>query len=278
MSQNKKMNFIVYSLCKEININAIADQFGIKKRFNWEDYLSLREKDLKGILNDSSNKLVNLYPFGSIVFINLAHSEIVDVINYLSKVDKNLLDYSLEFKDDYSLEIIEEEASFDNDRMISPIYKDYMQQIISIVLAKSVSLEKIEKDISILLDEVETVITLLNKGDLKSKDQKIAKISARVLSFKYNTLSYIMLLDKPDITWDNQDAEKLYTDLSHLFELDERYQKIQAKADTLMDIIDVFSTLTQHKKANTLEWMIIILILIEIFITLADYTYKFLIK
>jgi uncharacterized Rmd1/YagE family protein len=80
-----------------------------------------------------------------------------------------------------------------------------------------------------------------------------------------------MLLDKPDITWENQDAETLYIQLSQFYELKDRYDKIQAKTETLMDITQVFGSLTHQRRGNKLEWMVIILIAIEIVLTLIEF-------
>lgn len=271
------MYFKVFALCKELNLNKIAQHFGIMRKFEWEDFFILNEDQLEGLIKDTEGKYVNVFPFGSIVFVNMPHHEITDVVNYLKVIDPNLKDANFDFSDDYS---IQAGASLllDDEVMTVDRIEGYHKNIISTVLAKSVALEKIENDVVILLDEMESVINLLNKYNLKFDSRKVAEFSSRVLGFKYKTLSYIMLLDKPDITWNNQDAEILYQHMAHIFELDERYQKIQAKSDTLMDIIEVFSTLTQNRKANTLEWMIIVLIIIEIVITLTDYAVKFLAK
>lgn len=269
------IEFKAFALCNEIHLNTLATHFGIRKRFEWEDFLKLKEPQLKGILKEPENKSVHLFAFGSIVFVNMQHHEIVDVINYLSSFEKGLNLAKFDYKDEYSLELAPGEEVLTNDAMTVTAFETYHSDILSVVLAKSVALERIEADIETLLDQIEDVINRLQKGNLSSRDDQLSKISARILGFKYNTVSYIMLLDKPDSTWNNQKAEELYTRLSHMFELDERYNKTQAKTDTLMDIVQVFTSLTQHRKANILEIMIIALIMIEIFITIAEHVVGF---
>lgn len=276
------VSFKAVSLCNEINLNSIAAHFGIKKKFEWEDFVRLNENHLKGVLKEPETKNVLIFAFGSVVFVNMLHHEIVDVIHYLATIDSRLDNTKFEFYDDYnllfdnSIEDLPTEESYTNESLTVKESAFYQMEIISIVLAKSVALEKIEAGIEILLDEIEVVMERLQKGNLTFRDQKTAKISARILGFKYNTLSSIMILDKPDITWNNSNAEDLYQHLAHLFELDERYSKIQQKSNTLMDIVQVFSSLTQHRKSNSLEWIIIILIMFEIIMTLTDYAFKYL--
>ena len=84
------INFKAVSLCNEINLNALAAHFGIKKKFEWEDFLRLSATQLKGILKEHDNKSVNIFAFGALVFVNLQHHEIMDVLNYLSTVESRL--------------------------------------------------------------------------------------------------------------------------------------------------------------------------------------------
>jgi uncharacterized Rmd1/YagE family protein len=79
-----------------------------------------------------------------------------------------------------------------------------------------------------------------------------------------------MFLDKPDITWDNDDLDLLYSRMANLFELRQRYQEIRVKSETLMDITAVFTGLSHARRATRLEWIIIILIALEIVIYVVE--------
>ncbi|MGE5678657.1 MAG: RMD1 family protein [Pseudomonadota bacterium] len=262
-----------YSLCNEISLDKVASHFGINKKYKWEDFLTLKEENLKGVLPVPEGKSAVIFPFGSIVFVNMEHHEIVDLVNYLKKLELNLKNADYKFGESYMLEIGVEETSVGFDSMSVSDYQNYHLGILATVLAKSVALEKVEKDLGELVDEFENIVELLGKGMLNISDEKIAKMSARILGFKFDTISYIMLLDKPDITWENQEAETLYMQLSQFYELNERYEKIQSKTETLMDITQVFGSLAQQKRGNKLEWLVIILIGFEIVLTLIEYIF-----
>lgn len=267
-------SFKAHALFKEINLNTIAAHFGINKEFKWEDFLRLQADQLSGIISNPVGKRINLFPYGSVVFMNMEQQEITEVVNYLLKIDPKLSTPDYTYQDEYSLQLTSETESVTNDAMLVHEITFYHLEILSTVLAKSVALENVESDIEVLLDEVESVIDKLQNGILNYRDDTLARTSARILRFKYKTLSTIMLLDKPDITWNNEGAEVLHNDISHLFELGDRYDRLQAKSRTLIDILDVFSTLTQQRRANNLDWLIIILILISIIISLIDFYYK----
>lgn len=266
----KSKKFTAYSLCSEINLDILAVHFGINKKYKWEDYLILNSNNLEGILNNTDEKQAIVFPFGTIAFVNMEFHEIVDFCNYLSKIDLNMLDISFDFFDEYLLEEEKESEEDFYEYLGVPKIQNFHVQILAVVLAKSVALERIESGIRKMLDVFEPIIRKLEVGKLNIKEKRIAELSARVLNFKFNTLSYVMLLDEPDITWNSQEASDLYRKLSKVFELSDRYDGIKAKTNTLMDIISVFNELAHQKKGDFLEWVIIILILIELIILLLD--------
>jgi uncharacterized Rmd1/YagE family protein len=263
-------------LCSEINLGTIANHFGINKKFKWAEPLSLNEKNLDGILLQPENKYVYLFHFGSIVFVNLSFHEMQDIIKYLKNLDEDIGNITpFTYKEDFKLEVKQNLDSGDNSDMsfeikynsvVTGSLNSFFVDIIAIVLAKSVSLENVESGIDKLLDEIEDIMEFLDKGHLSLSDKRLAKTSGKILRFKYNSISNLMLLDKPDVTWKYEEVEEFYLELSSLFELKDRYENIRNKSEILMDITEVFTSLSHAKRGNKLEWMVIILIGIEILI------------
>lgn len=257
-------------VANEINLNEIAAHFGINKKFKWEDILCLDSNHLKGILKEVENKRVFIFHFGSMVFMNVTFHEIKDVLNYLKKLDNSLpIKSAFDQMEEYKVKVGDpEEYIVDNEAVTIPEELYFYYEIAAMILAKSVALDKIEIDVDAVFDKVEEIMDKLKEGNLNIKDRQLSSLSARILTFKYNTISYIMLLDKPDIVWDNTDAERVYNDLSHLFELDERYENVRMKTEALMDITEMFASLAMSRRDARLEWIIIILIAVEIVMSL----------
>ncbi len=264
-------------LSSEINLNAISSHFGLNKKFKWEDPLVLSGSALKGLIKDTENKWIYIYYFGSLVFINMEYHEIQDLVKYIKGIDENLKNNNInEYIDDYKLEISPEyEYSLYNDLMTSNEFQPYYLDIISLVLAKSISLKKVENDTDKLLDSIEDVIDYLENGKFNMSDKQLARTSAKVIRFKYNTISNLMLLDKPKAAWNNENIENFFLELAALFDIDDRYKKITHKSEILHDITDVFGSLTHEKRATKLEIMVIVLILFELLISLFELFTKY---
>jgi uncharacterized Rmd1/YagE family protein len=272
----KTISFRAAALLNEIHTNRIAAHFGIRHKFKWEESLRLGEEALQGILRQPAGKAIYVFPFGSIVFVNCEQQEIMALIHYLGSIEKGLAAVTaLDFYEDYKIEIRpEENLAVYNDKLITSQELSFQQEIVSTILAKSVALERIEVGIDKLLDEIEEIVNFLQRGYLTVSDKKLAQISSRILRFRLNTISYIMLLDKPEITWVNEDAEALFDELSPLFELTDRCENIRQKSEMLMDITKVFAELTHAKRSTRLEWAIIVLIAIEIILALIAMFYQ----
>lgn len=272
----KKFLFRANNLTNEFDLNRIGGHFGISKKFRWEDSLRLNHTQLRYIIKEARSKYVRIYSFGSIVFTNLTESEILSFINYLS-TNLNLKPqfnnkyedvYELQSSENYSVKISNDYATCDI-AQIGPI-----TEIISLILARSVALDRMENSINKLIDEIEEKITFLEKGKLNIKDKDLAKLASRILNFKYSSISNIMLFDKPDITWEDISIDEFYHEIVELFELKDRYEQVKHKSEILMDITEVFSTLGHERRATRLEWTIIILIVIEIVITVSELAFK----
>lgn len=266
----KKIKLLAVSLCNEININRLSSHFGINKKHQWDEPLVLSDEQLKGILRMPDEKSAYIFSFGSIVFLDFEHHEVMDLLDYLKKIEKNLSSIStLDYTDDYVVTVNPgNEFLVNNEGTVLPEIGEMYLEIIATVLAKSVALSRIEDQIDDLMDAVEDIINYLETGKLNISDEKLAKMSGKILSFKYSTLSHIMLLDKPEITWVNEESENLYIELEEQFELADRYEKIRHKTETLLDITEVFTSLVHAKRGTRLEWMIIFLIAFEIVLSI----------
>ncbi len=257
-------------LCNEIGLDVLAKHFGIARRSRWEDFLALTEENLTGILPDPKGRLAHLFPFGCIVCFGMGHHEVVDLVAYLRRLEPRLQGPSERYQEDCILEAGASHLEIRDDRVRVPSLDGWVPDILSTVLSKSVAFERIESEIERLMDEAEPVVQNLSSGKVSSSDGNISRLAGRILSFRLDTVSYIQLLDKPDATWDNPGAEDLYAKLSQFFELQDRYDKIQAKTTVLMDLTEVVTTYAHHHRGARLEWVIILLFAFEILFSLYE--------
>lgn len=265
------ISFIAFAVNGELDLNRLATRLAIPHRFRWEEPMRLHPVTLSPSAPGDALG-VYLYYFGSMVFLNCSDDVIARFLDGLNQHVETLKNQACPpFRDDYRLKVVAgAEAAISNDGMVAPLFREDLPEIISFVLAKSVALELIEERIDAVFDEVGGLIGRLEQGVLELPDRRLARLAASVLGFKYTSISHIMVLDKPDITWNNEEADRLYLTMADLFELTPRYQEIKHKSETLMNVTEVFSSLSHARRAARLEWIIIILIAFEIVMALLE--------
>lgn len=265
------ITFIAFAVNGELDLNRLAGRLAIPRRFRWEEPMRLHPVTFTpSVAGDTLG--VYLYFFGSLVFLNCSDDIIARFLDGLKQHVEILKNQTrLPFRDDYRLSVVAgAETAITNDGMTAPLFREELPEIISFVIAKSVALELIEERIDTVFDDVGGLIGRLEQGVLELPDRRLARLAAAVLGFKYTSISHIMVLDKPDITWNNEEADRLYLTMADLFELTPRYQEIKHKSETLMNVTEVFSSLSHARRAARLEWIIIILIAFEIIMALLE--------
>ncbi len=265
----ERFDFVAFALPGEVDLNRVAQKLGIARKYRWEEPLVLNLADLSVSTRERSGvHQVYLYYFGGMVFINTPEDVMHAFLARMAGVTEEFRpDMPLRYRDDYTLRI-DAGAPMDvsNDSAVMPHYERSFIDIICFVIAKSAALERIEEKVDQVLDDMEGLIGRLNRGKLSVPDRELARLASTILNFKYTSIAHVMVLDKPEITWEEPEADRLYLTMANLFELDQRYQEIRHKSETLLDITEVFSGLSHARRAARLEWIIIVLILIEIVI------------
>lgn len=271
----KPITFKAFAITNEIDLNKIAIHCGIPKKFTWEEPLILKGDILNSILNKNVNdsQQVLVFSFGSIVFINYSHvDEIKEFAAYIRSYEPDIDLVNVDrYTDDYSLHFSEtENIKLTDEYVVVPKYEFFYPELISTVLAKSVALEKTEEQLGKIHDKLEAMIDRLEKGKLRIGNKELARTTAKIVRHEYNTLAYIMILDKPDITWTSSIAGEFYDSMLDFFELNDRYKILKSKTEILYNIMDGFSNISHSIRGLFVEWIIVILIVFEIVLTILE--------
>ncbi|CAG7652608.1 RMD1 family protein [Paenibacillus allorhizosphaerae] len=276
----REITFKAIAITNEIDLNKVAIDCGIPKKYTWEQPLILRGDILRSILHKDVNEAqqVLIFSFGSLVFINHSNDhEITSFLKYLQTFEPEIDLQQIEnYTDDYSLQIGDTDTvELTDEYVVVPTYEDYYPDLISTVLAKSVALEKIEEQLGKIQDSLETMIDRLERGKLRVGNKELAKTTAKIVRHEYNTLAYIMILDKPDITWTNSSASEFHDKMMEFFELNDRYKVLKSKTDILYHIMEGITNMSHSIRGLFVEWIIVFLIVVEVILTLIEFAVRF---
>lgn len=146
-----------------------------------------------------------------------------------------------------------------------PRIDEEMIRLIMLHTSQSVALDRYSEITERLLEEATKHTDSLEKnGRLRISSLKLKKFIGRTLNIKNRISENLYIFDSPEVVWEDEQLEKLDNDLKKTFDLKNRYRNIQDRIAIIKENLELFKDIWNHKESSTLEWVIIILIVIEV--------------
>ncbi|EKD25856.1 MAG: hypothetical protein ACD_79C01467G0002 [uncultured bacterium] len=139
-------------------------------------------------------------------------------------------------------------------------------KIIAMLLAQSVALDHLENTADgVLMDFSPLLEDLSKKGRITISARKSLKLIGFAMQTRFSVLENLALFDKPAETWDSDEMEELYQGLIDFFDIGERQEVLNAKLEFINENTKMLFEVLSSRKSHYLDWIIIVLIAIEIF-------------
>lgn len=216
-----------------------------------------------------SNKFV-IFPYG--VVVCWGDGNLTSALVLLKSHLKNAYPQDLTLTDTFSLQTNATETDgklIFEDTIFLPTLDRFQLVAISHSIAQSLRLTKFE---DITLDSFSKIKhipqNLATHGKIKESKKQISKMQGHLYSLKSMIRLEYSILDKPEFFWDYPEYDELYIKMSSYLEIHQRLAIIDKKFETIDEILSILSSELNHRHSSRLEWIIIILILIEVIKTL----------
>ncbi len=142
-------------------------------------------------------------------------------------------------------------------------------QVVAEILAKSAVLSFYEESVARVFDTVEQLAAGLAAGGLRGAARRnLLRQIGSVLQIQTRTVGRAEVTEKPEITWDRPDLDRLYERLAVEYELRDRDLALNRKLEVISRTAETYQEILQHRQTLRVEWYIVILILVEIVIIL----------
>jgi uncharacterized Rmd1/YagE family protein len=138
-------------------------------------------------------------------------------------------------------------------------------RIIAMLLAQSVALDHLERETdSVLQGFTQHLDDLRVRGRIRMSARRILKNIGFAMQVRFSVLSNLALFDKPAETWDSESIEDLYQEMIDFFDIAERQEVLSTKLDFISENTRMLFEVLSSRKSHSLEWIVIVLIGIEI--------------
>jgi uncharacterized Rmd1/YagE family protein len=220
----------------------------------------------RGIENGYYGKNETLYavlaPFGVLTLIAEEKKEILNALSLL----RISLDTENILTQDYPIHIdpnLPTRFSVTNEAIMLRDATTLNLNIIALAVSQSVGLERYEKRLDTLFAQSRRIVESIHTFSIRRRSH-LMQFAKRLALTRHDMVSNLLLLDKPNILWDNEEAEALYTKLAFTLELYDRHEIALSKLSQIKEDVMLVMDIINHKKSEFLEWIIIVLIGVEI--------------
>lgn len=248
----------------------IAEVFNIKKlrtEFGIEPHSSSPSEIFYTLKN--KKRYLYIFDYGVVVFANYTVQEKKKIIDFVKKFSSTIV--NLDLLEEYRIEIDENipKVIIKNDYVSVPFVDPSVMKIVMLNIAQSVALDYYE----VLTNELitsskEYILELEQRGKLSISKKNLLKYIGKVLNVKNSIVDNLYILDDPNLVWDDEELNLLNRHLKANFDINPRFRDLDYRLDIVEDNLKLFTDVLNVRESSRLEWIVIILIFLEIMIAL----------
>ena len=210
-----------------------------------------------------TDRHVYVFKYGAVCFLNYDPVGISEFLRIIKPFCKNLFEQSL--TDEFLIETGARELRVGFNKIEITSASIDLLRLIMLNVSQSVALDYYEEQTSKLLTETNQYTQMLEtRGKLDIAGKKLRQYIGRTLLLRNRIAENIYVFDSPPETWENENLNKADADLKRTFDLQVRVRTIHEGLSIVRDNLEVFLGLLQHRNSSILEWIVIILILVEV--------------
>lgn len=245
---------VAYQVASAINIKTSKQQLPWQLLFQDSDELYYKSSD---------QKFIYIFQYGMVSFFNMTDAEIKTVLDKIKPFCSNY--FSEKLSESVEVIIKPNTLKVQFDSVVLPTVDQEMVRLVMLNTSQSVALNRYSEITEELLIETNKhTLFLEEKGKLDISGNKLKRFIGKVLNIKNKISENLYIFDSPEITWEKEQLNKLNQDLKRSFDLKDRYRIIHDRVEIIKENLELFKDIMDHKESSRLEWIIIILIVIEV--------------
>jgi required for meiotic nuclear division protein 1 len=209
------------------------------------------------------DELISVFKYGVVCFLNTDAIQISAFLQVIAPYLRNPFREPL--REEYQVITNAPKARIGFQSVEIPTEDPQALRLIMLHVSHSVALDHYSEQTSKLLEETNYHTQKLeDKGRLDISGTKLKRYIGRTLLLKNRIAENLYIFDSPDETWENEQLDKLDMELKRTFDLQQRVRNIHEGLAITKDNLDLFQALLQYRNSTMLEWIVILLILVEV--------------
>lgn len=255
MIQNQNIRVFACCIAQHIRIRELlaSDHYGEISRIRDAVILSV----------DHANAFI--FDYGVIVFWDMENEQIDELRMQITHFADKPHMHPTEDELYYNVVSGKNELRVHNDLIETDLDSEMIRLSFSHALAQSVKLEEFENSVQKTIEKTQYIPEALAKdGKVPLGRKELSKERGKLFLTKANVHLQYGLLDTPEFFWEYPDLEPNYHSVIKYLEVRQRIEALNQKLEVIQELLDMLADEQKHKHSSLLEWIIIILIAVEI--------------
>lgn len=217
----------------------------------------------------AAGQYLYIFKYGVVSFYNTSAVQVSELLRFFQPFCKNHNAQAL--SDEFLIESGQPEDKTSHNK-IELIHADAKTlRVIMLNVSESVALDYYLEQTTQLMDETNHHTQKLEqKGRLSLSGTRLKQFIGRTLLLKNRIAENLYIFGAPEETWEDERLDKLHNELRKNFEIEDRFLHTSEGLAIVKENLDLFKDMLQYRNSVFLEWIIIILIAIEVVHFLAD--------
>ena len=225
-------------------------------------------------LTSGDNLDIFFFPFGSVVIWGGDDISERSIFEYLEGFEKEKPSEIAMDKVSYIFDPASKKTCIDEERNTIVFHEQniFMKLSVSYAAAQSVKLETLERSIGNILGNTMAIQKeLAEKGSTSLSKKEITKKIGTLFSERYLVNLHSDSLDTPEFFWRRPSYEPVYLMAVDFYDIALRQNALNHRLEMIQELYSLLSNEVNHIHSSRLEWIIIVLITIEVVIGLENH-------
>ncbi len=215
------------------------------------------------LFQTGTDQFVYVFKYGVVCFLNCDDIKIAEFIKLIATYCRNFIESKL--FEEYLIDVNASENKIGNNKI--EITKSDVEtfRVIMINVSQSVALDYYSDQTALLLQETKQYTLSLEKtGKLSISGTRLKKFIGKTLNLMNKITETLYIFDSATSTWEDENLDRIDIELKKTFDLQSRYRSIHEELVIIKENLNLFKDIMHHRNSSVLEWIIIVLILVEV--------------
>jgi len=243
-----------YQVADSIDIRSFRSVFTAELHYHDSDELFYRI---------DPDQFIYVFKYGVVCFLNCEPVRIGNFLQLVRAHAKNPMEEPL--NEDFIIETEAPENRISYNKIEVMRTDVEVLRLVMLNVSQSVALDYFSDHTEKLLAETNLHTRHLEqKGRLFISGRKLQRFIARTLMLRNNIVENLYIFDSPPETWEDESLSRVDAGMKRTFDLQERFRNISEGLQIVKDNLDLFRDIMKYRHSNILEWIVIILIAVEV--------------